>query len=256
MSGIDIRIFGYGSDNYGFLVHDGASGNTALVDAGDASAASRALSDAGWTLTQIWITHHHGDHVAGLAELKSATGATVYGPEQRSRPIGGLDRQLWDGDTLEFAGRTVRIIATPGHTTDMINYHIADDGVVFTGDTLFTLGCGRLFEGDADTMWNSLSKLMALPADTKVYGAHEYTLANAAFALSVDGNNQALNARIEQFKAMRERGEPTVPSTIGEELATNPFLRARDGDMKAAMGLDGLTDAEVFAEIRKRKDRF
>lgn len=155
-----------------------------------------------------------------------------------------------------FAGSEVQVIHTPGHTADMLNYYLPSEGVVFTGDTLFALGCGRLFEGDAPTMWNSLNKLMALPAETTVYCSHEYTLANAEFAVSVDPDNAALQARFATIKQQRANGEATVPSSLAEELATNPFLRAADPDIRAHLNMQSADDAEVFAEIRKRKDNF
>lgn len=248
--------FPYGSDNYGVLVHDAESGETALVDAGDAGAALKALKTKGWTLTQIWITHHHGDHTVGLMDVKNATGAEVIGPNPVSTSIKGLDRQMGDGDTFAFGGMDVRVIHTPGHTTDMINFHIAEAGVAFTGDTLFTLGCGRLFEGDAAMMWESLSKLIALPDETIIYSAHEYTMANAKFAASVDTANPSLDVRIMEVKAKRERGAATSPTSLSMEKATNPFLRANDPSIRAFLNMEAATDAEVFAEIRKRKDNF
>lgn len=254
MSNLQLHQYPYDSDNYGVLLHDSESGATACIDTGNAPATQRALDETDWTLSEIWITHHHGDHTAGLTAVKSATGAKVYGPAYSD--IGQIDVRLSDGEEFKFADSTVRIIHTPGHTTDMINFYIPSEKLVFTGDTLFTLGCGRIFEGDADMMWNSLQKLMALPKDTLVYSSHEYTLANAAFALSVDSDNAELQARAEHFKAMRERGEPTVPSTLAEELSTNPFLRASDPAIRATLGLQNSTDAEVFAEIRRRKDAF
>lgn len=253
---MEFHQFPYGSDNYGVLVHDTVSGETAMVDAGDAQAALDALRAKGWSLTQIWITHHHGDHTAGLMDVKAATGANVIGPKLVSQPIAGLDRELGEGDTFAFGGMDVKVIHTPGHTTDMINFYMADAGVVFTGDTLFTLGCGRIFEGNPTMMWESLCKLAALPDETIVYSAHEYTLANAKFAASVDVANPNLDVRIMEVKAKRERGAATSPSTIAMEKATNPFLRAADPSIRAYLDMDKATDAEVFAEIRKRKDNF
>ena len=256
MSDLQIHLFPYLSDNYGVLIHDPSTGATAAVDCGDADAYKAALERKGWKLTEIWITHHHWDHTQGLKELKAATGALVRGPQEKSNPIEGLDEHFWDGDKFAFAGHAVEVIATPGHTTDMINYYIPGQGVVFTGDTLFTLGCGRIFEGNAAMMWEGLQKLMALPQETLVYGSHEYTLANARFAVSVDPHNTALSERRERFTAMRERNEPTVPTTIRDELETNPFLRAGDSAIRKFLNMETATDSEVFAEIRKRKDNF
>ena len=226
------------------------------MDAGDAAAALDALKAKGWSLTQIWITHHHGDHTAGLMDVKVETGAEVIGPAPVSSPIEGVDRRMGDGDVFAFAGQDVKVIHTPGHTTDMINFYLPEAGVVFTGDTLFTLGCGRIFEGDAAMMWESLKKLIALPDETIVYSAHEYTMANAKFAASVDVANPNLDVRIMEVKAKRDRGAATSPSTIAMERATNPFLRASDPSIRAYLDMESASDAEVFAEIRKRKDNF
>lgn len=253
---MEIIQFPYLSDNYGVLIHSPATGETAMVDVGDADACLAAVEASGWSLTHIWITHHHWDHTQGLAEVKAATGACVIGPAPESQPIAGLDERYGDGDSFSFGGEDVRVLHTPGHTTDMINFWLPRQGVVFTGDTLFTLGCGRIFEGDPAMMHESMSKLAALPAETMVYSAHEYTLANLAFALSVDPNNAALVARGEEIKAMRARGEATSPSTMATELATNPFLRSADPAMRAHLGMESASDAEVFKEVRGRKDNF
>ena len=247
--------FPYMSDNYGVFIHDPATGATAGVDVGDAGAYLDALADKGWSLTHLFITHHHADHVAGLQEVKSKTSCQVIGPKQHSN-ISGLDQLVSDGDVFSFAGKDVQVIHTPGHTADMLNYYIADEKVVFTGDTLFALGCGRLFEGDANTMWQSLSKLMQLPTDTTVYSSHEYTAANAEFAVTIDPANAALKARKDTITALRAKGEPTVPSLLSEELATNPFLRAADAGIRKHLQMANASDSEVFAEIRKRKDNF
>ena len=203
-------------------------------------------------MTHILATHHHADHVAGLAELKKNTNCEVIGPAG----IEGVDKQVTEGDRFNFAGIEVQTLHTPGHTKDMINYYLPTEKTVFTGDTLFSLGCGRLFEGDASMMWNSLCKLTALPSDTIVYSSHEYTEANAAFAVTVDPENNKLLDRVEKIKQLRARGEPTVPSTMAEELATNPFLRPDDEKIRQLLNMQSATDAEVFAEIRHRKDNF
>lgn len=250
------HLFPYLSDNYGVLLHDPDSGATAAVDAGDGEAVLAALAEKGWNLTELWITHHHGDHTDGLAMVKEKTGCTVTGPKGKSASISGIDREVGEGDTFEFAGAEVQVLETPGHTLDMINFYLPSEKVAFTGDTLFTLGCGRVFEGDFAMMWESLCKLMKLPADTVIYSSHEYTLANAEFALSVDPDNAALKGRAEKFKAMRANDQPTVPSTMAEELETNPFLRASDPAIRSHLGMEGESDAAVFAEIRQRKDNF
>lgn len=255
MEALKIHQFPYGESNYGVLVHAPESGETACVDAGDGDAVLKALNDNGWRLTHLLITHHHGDHTAGIGAVKSATGCRVYGPAPKSNPIEGLDETLDDGAAITFAGRKIEVLATPGHTLDMINYHLPDDRIVFTGDTLFALGCGRVFEGDAKTMWGSLQKLSALPPSTHIYCGHEYTLANARFALTVDPDNQALQRRAEEVAETRKRGEPTVPSVMRLELETNPFLRPASASIRDTLGMADAEDWEVFAEIRKRKDR-
>ena len=252
MAKLEYFQYAYMSDNYGVLIHAPQSGETASIDCGDADAAVDALKQKNWSLTHILATHHHADHVAGLAQLKKQFKCHVTGPAG----IPGVDTAVVDGDTFTFAGTEVQTIHTPGHTKDMINYYLPTEKTVFTGDTLFTLGCGRLFEGDAPMMWNSLNKLMKLPADTTVYSSHEYTEANAAFAVTVDPQNAALAERVKSIKALRANGEPTVPSTMTEELATNPFLRAADPAIRQHLNMADATDEEVFAEIRSRKDNF
>lgn len=249
---LDLHQFGYDQDNYGVLLHDSESGETAMVDAGDAAAARAALATAGWQLTQIWITHHHGDHTAGLQDIAAETGAVIYGPAG----VSGVTNTLSGGDSFVFAGQRVEVLATPGHTLDMLNYHLASESLAFTGDTLFAMGCGRLFEGDAEMMWESLTKLMALDDETIIYCSHEYTAANAAFALSVDPDNQALQRRAEAVAELRAAGQPTVPTIMALEKETNPFLRADDAAIRTVLGMESATDSAVFAEIRRRKDSF
>jgi len=256
MSTLSIHQYTYLSDNYGVLIHSPETGETACVDCGEASASLAALESTGWSLSEIWVTHHHADHTAGVMELKSATGAKVIGPHPRSQAIAGVDESVDEGDRFSFANVQVHALHTPGHTKDMINFYLPDEKLAFTGDTLFTLGCGRLFECDAATMYASLSKLAKLPAETIVYSSHEYTLANAKFALSVDPNNQALIARSKHVESLRAEGKPTVPSTLQEELETNPFLRAADKDIRALLNMQSAADEDVFAEIRRRKDNF
>ncbi len=248
----DLHQFSYDADNYAVLIHDSATGQTACVDSGDGDAVLAALSEKGWSLSQLWITHHHGDHVAGLGAVKAATGCEVLGPDG----IKGVDRVLAGGDQFQFAGHDVNIIHTPGHTLDMLNYHIPSEKLIFTGDTLFVMGCGRLFEGSPAMMWESMEKLKALPAETLIYCAHEYTLANAAFAVSVDPMNEALANRAQLVKAQREQGLATVPTRLDIELATNPFLRASDQGIRAHLGMESASDSDVFTEIRRRKDNF
>jgi len=248
--------FPYGSDNYGLLLHCTKTGQTACVDAGDADAAMAALAETGWHLSHIFITHHHADHTDGLAVLKERFNATVLGPKVDSAVSQLYDTQLGDGDHFEFAGRRIDVLATPGHTLDMINFYSSEDQLVCTGDTLFVLGCGRIFEGDAAMMWASLEKLMALPDDTIVYCSHEYTLANASFAVTIDPVNTALAERQTACQNLRDNDIPTVPTRMDLEKATNPFLRVADPSIRAHLGMNDATDAEVFAEIRRRKDNF
>jgi hydroxyacylglutathione hydrolase len=239
-------------DNFGVLVHSDKTGETAAIDAPEAAAVENALAAKGWRLSHILVTHHHADHTQGVAPLKSSTGCRVIGPANPA--ISVIDERVGDGDSFEFAGETVQVIATPGHTLDMVNYYFPEAGVVFTADTLFAMGCGRVFEGTPQQMWQSLKKLMALPAETVIYCGHEYTLANGRFALTVDPANAALKARVAKVEAIRAKGEPTLPTTLGEELETNPFLRAADPQIRKYLAMESASDAETFAEIRARKD--
>ena len=257
MAELQIHQFSYLSDNYGYLLHDPDTGHAAAIDAGDASAYLAALDETGYQLSHIFITHHHYDHIDGLAKLKQATGASVIGPSDTKSSLAAMiDKPVSDNDNFAFANRTVQVIATPGHTLDMMNYYLPDDKIIFTGDTLFTLGCGRLFEGDGPMMWHSLSRLRALAAETMIYSAHEYSLANAAFALSVDPNNQVLKRRAAAIQASRDKGQPTVPSCLADECATNPFLRPDDVAIRRHLGMEDASDEAVFAKIRALKDAF
>lgn len=256
MASLLVRQFPCLQDNYGFLAHDPESGETAAIDTPDAARIKAEADAAGWTITQIWNTHHHWDHAGGNAQLKEMTGARIVAPAYDNARIEGIDVEVSDGDTVSLGTRTARVFYTPGHTLGHVIYWFEDDAVAFVGDTLFALGCGRLFEGSPEQMWSSLSRLAALPEKTAVYCAHEYTQANARFALSVEPGHAALNAYAEEVAALRARGQPTVPTTIGREKAANPFLRAADPDLRAALGMTGASDADVFAEVRRRKDNF
>ena len=251
-----IRLFRCRTDNYGVLIHDPATGATAAIDAPDAGAIRAELAAAGWRLTDILITHHHADHVAGLEELAAETGCRVVAARADAGRIGPINHPVADGDRVAVGPLEAQVLATPGHTSGHIAFRFADLGAVFVGDTLFSLGCGRLFEGTPAEMWASLEKLRALPDDTRVYCGHEYTLANAAFALTVEPDNPALQARAAEARRLAAAGQPTIPTTIGQEKATNPFLRADQPQLAAAIGLPGAPAVEVFAELRRRKDRF
>lgn len=249
---LTIRQFPCLSDNYGFLVRDEASGKTACIDTPDAAAILAALKDNGWTLDLILNTHWHPDHAGGNAEIKAATGAVVIGPAEVAR-IAPPDRVVAGGDVVELGATRFEVIESGGHTLGHIAYYDPADHVAFVGDTLFALGCGRLFEGTAEQMWASLQRLAALPDDTRVYCAHEYTASNARFALSID-EDAAVKARAEAVFAARQRGEATVPTTIGLEKRTNPFLRA---PALAGRLLPGRpADHEAFGAVRAAKDAF
>ncbi len=256
MAKLEIRQFNCLSDNYGVLIHEPEANVTASIDTPEAGPIIAALDDAGWRLTHILNTHHHWDHTGGNEELKTRYGCTVVGPAGEAAKIPGIDVKLGDGDSFAFGEQTARIIETPGHTLGQIAYYFPHSAVAFTGDTLFALGCGRVFEGTPAQMWASLQKLMALPGDTRIYCGHEYTQANARFALSVDPDNAELIARAAEIDALRANGLATLPTTIALELKTNPFLRAEDPGIRAHLAMEHADAADVFAEIRKRKDNF
>jgi hydroxyacylglutathione hydrolase len=240
------------SDNYGFLIRDEATGQTACIDTPEAGAILRELENLGWELDFIFNTHWHPDHAGGNADLKAMTGCSIVGPKEVTR-IAPLDREVVDGDTVRLGETSFRVIDTGGHTLGHITYFDAADRIAFVGDTLFALGCGRLFEGTPQQMWGSLQKIAALPDETTVYCAHEYTASNARFALSVD-DSKALRDRAAQIFAAREKGEWTVPTTIGLEKATNPFLRAPE--LAGKVGAAGEPDFKAFAAVRQAKDDF
>ena len=245
------------SDNYAFLAHDAETGATALVDVPEAAPILAALDARGWSLSHVLITHHHDDHVQGLGEILARhPDAKVVGHAKDAKRLPDLDIALNDGDTITVGGSTGTVMDVSGHTIGHIAYHFPDSAAAFTADSLMALGCGRVFEGTMPMMWVSLSRLAALPDDTTIYSGHEYTEANGRFALSVDGENPALLARMEDIRAARAKGEPTVPSALALEKATNPFLRATAPEMAAGLGMAGADPAEVFAEVRRRKDRF
>lgn len=253
---IEIEQFPCRSDNFGVLVHDGQSARTVAIDAPEASAIEAALERRGWRLTDILVTHKHLDHIDGLEALKQAHGCAIAGPKAEAKAIGLLDRTLTEGDRLEAGAMVFEVIETPGHTLGQINYHCPAAKALFAGDTLFSMGCGRLFEGSAADMYGSLEKLKRLPGDTLLYCGHEYTQANAAFALSVDPDNPALAERAAEVDALRADGQPTLPVPLARECATNPFLRTDDAAIRGVLGMTDAADVAVFAELRARKDRF
>ena len=216
------------NDNYVWLLHDDASGETIAVDPAVADPVLEAAAARGWTIGQIWNTHWHGDHVGGNGAIKAATGCTITGPAAEAAKIGTLDQQVGEGDQVRIGDHVATVLEVPAHTAGHIAYHLADDRILFVGDTLFAMGCGRLFEGTPAQMYANMARFSALPDDTAVYCAHEYTQSNGRFALTVEPENEALVARMAEVDAARARGEATVPTTIGQERATNIFMRARD----------------------------
>ena len=249
---VDVTIIPCRSDNFGYLLTQSETGARAVVDAPEAGPLIEAIEAAGGRLDLILLTHHHGDHVEAVAPLVERYGAAVVGAAADARRLPKLTQAVVEGDAVGFGATQAQVLEVSGHTIGHIAYHFPEAGMVFNADSLMALGCGRLFEGTAAQMWESLSKLSALPAETLVYSGHDYFDANARFALSVDGGNAALTARI----ARKEAGEAVMPVTVAEELATNPFLRAVAPEVKAAVGLPEAEDAAVFAEIRRRKDAF
>ena len=242
------------SDNYAFLIHNRDTGETALVDAPESPPIVKALAERGWSLDQILITHHHDDHIDGVEALRRLHGASVTGAAADAHRLPLLDQAVAEGDSIAVCGETADIIDVSGHTVGHIAYLMP--GAAFTADSLMAMGCGRVFEGSFEMMWNSLSKLAALDPGTMIYSGHEYTESNARFALSVEPNNDELVRRAESIRQDRQEGRPTVPSVLSLELATNPFLRAGLDEVKSLIGLPNASDAESFSEIRQRKDRF
>jgi len=243
-------------DNYGVLLHDPDTGATASIDAPEAAPVEAALKATGWKLTDILVTHHHGDHTAGIAALKAKYKCRVVAPAKEAAKIPGVDEAVREGDEVKVGKLAAKVIETPGHTLGHIAYWLPKDHLAFVGDTLFSIGCGRVIEGDAQMMWRSLEKLRDLPDETEVYCGHEYTSANIKFARTIEPNNKALAEREAEAKREIERGLPTIPVTIGEEKKANPFLRADVPDVAAGIGMAGKPAVDVFAEIRARKNKF
>ena len=248
---LEVRLFPCLSDNYAILVRDQLTGEAATIDTPDASAILEAAERLGWRLTRVFNTHWHPDHAGGNAAVQSATGAILYGPLEVSR-IAPLDHAVTEGQVLELGASRLTVLETPGHTNGHVCFYSPEDHIAFVGDTMFALGCGRLFEGTAQTMWSSLSKLAALPDETWVYCSHEYTASNARFALSLD-QDAVVAARCQEIFDRRATGKPTVPTTIGLEKATNPFLRA--SVLASSLGSFSSPD-EAFALVRGAKDAF
>jgi hydroxyacylglutathione hydrolase len=251
----EIRLFPCLSDNFGYLIHDDATKATASIDAPEAGPIVKALEREGWKLTDILITHHHGDHVGGVAELKEKYGCRVVAPHDKSTKIANADLRVGNGDVVKVGNLLARVLETPGHTLDHISYVFDGEKALFAADTLFSIGCGRVFEGTYPMMWDSLLKLRALPDDFKLYCGHEYTASNVKFALSVDSDNAALKARAAEVTRLRGENKPTIPSLLGEEKKTNIFLRADDPSVAIKLHMKGASAAEVFGELRERKNK-
>lgn len=252
----EIRLFRCLSDNYGVLLHDPESGATASIDAPEAAPIEDALKETGWKLTDILVTHHHHDHTGGIEALKKKYHCRVVAPAGEAGKIPAVDETVREGDKVSVGKLSANVIETPGHTLGHITYWFPKDEIAFVGDTLFSIGCGRVIEGNAKMMWNSLKKLRDLPDDTEIFCGHEYTAANIKFALTVDKDNPVLEARAAQVGQLLAEGAPTIPVTIGDEKLANPFLRADVADLAVDIGMAGQPADEVFAEIRERKNKF
>ncbi len=255
MPKLEIEQFACLSDNYAVLIHDPETGVTASIDAPDAQAILARLSAKGWKLTHLFVTHHHGDHTGGNLALKEATNCTVIGPKAEAERIPGIEVEVGQGDKLAFGNFEVEVLDTPGHTLGHIAYWIPSAKVAFVGDTLFAMGAGRIFEGNAEMMWGSIEKIMRLPPDTEIYCGHEYTQANARFALTLEPNNAALVNRAKDVDRLRDENKPTLPTRLDRELETNPFLRPHVTAIRAKLGMMYAPDWHVFAAIRERKNK-
>ena len=254
MAKLEIEVLPALSDNYVYLLHEPESGASGVVDPAEAGPVLARLETLGRGLEWILSTHHHFDHTGGNLEIKGATGCRIVGPLAERDRIPGIDVTVEEGDRFELGGAVAEVFDTPGHTSGHISFWFPGSAALFCADTLFALGCGRLFEGTPDQMWSSLQKLRALPDETLVYCGHEYTLSNAHFAVTVDPDNAALRDRAAEIERMRADGQPTIPSRLAQEKATNPFLRPDDPVIRALLGMESASDSEVFGEIRRRKD--
>lgn len=243
-------------DNFGVLMHDSATGATASIDVPEAGPVLNALSEKGWTLTHILVTHHHKDHIGGVDEVRARfPDVTIIAPAPDKARIPGADVYLSEGEEVAVGSLRGKVIETPGHTSGHIVYHFAKDKLLFAGDTLFAMGCGRAFERPAQVLYNSVMKLTALPDDTQIYCGHEYTLSNGRFALKVDPENDSLKQRMAEVEKLRAAGEATLPTTLALEKKTNPFFRANDAAIQKTLDMSGAAPADVFAELRERKNK-
>jgi hydroxyacylglutathione hydrolase len=252
----ETHIFLCLKDNYGVLLHDHSTGTTAAIDAPEAAPVEAALAEKGWRLTDILVTHHHADHTAGIAELKKKHLCRVVAPRKEAQKIQNIDVTVREGDVVQIGSLVGRVLETPGHTAGHVSYWFKSDKLAFVGDTLFSVGCGRIIEGTPEMMWQSLLKIRNLPADTQLYCGHEYTAANVHFALTVEPKNMALRTRAEEVLRLVEQKKPTIPTTVQQEKSFNPFLRADLHSVGASIGMEGANAESVFATIRARKDKF
>jgi hydroxyacylglutathione hydrolase len=252
----ETRLFLCRSDNYGVLLHDPQSGATAAIDAPEAAPIEAALKETGWKLTDILVTHHHADHTDGIEALKAKYKCRVVAPAAEAAKIPAVDETVREGDTVKVGNLSANVIETPGHTLGHIAYWFHADKLAFVGDTLFSIGCGRVIEGTPPQMWQSLLKLRDLPDDTEIYCGHEYTVANIKFALTIEPDNTVLQARDAEAREQIAEKQPTIPTTLGDEKLANPFLRADRPEVAADIGMAGKPAAEVFTEIRARKNKF
>jgi hydroxyacylglutathione hydrolase len=251
----EIRLFPCLTDNFGYLIHDPVTRATASIDAPEAAPILKVLEREGWTLTDILITHHHHDHVGGGAELKQRYGCRVVAPHDKTTAIANVDLRTAQGDVVKVGGLLARVLETPGHTLDHVSYVFDNEKALFAADTLFSIGCGRVFEGNYPMMWDSLLKLRSLPDDFRLYCGHEYTASNVKFALTVEPDNAALKARADDVARLRAAGQPTIPVTLGSEKQANVFLRADEPSVAASLRMKGASAAEVFGELRERKNK-
>lgn len=256
MTTLEIHQFICRTDNYGILIRDPATNQVAAIDTPNGDQVQAALDEKGWKLTHIFTTHHHHDHTHGHLQLKAASGCKIIGAKDEQELTPGIDQTVEDGDIFTFGSFRVHVLDTRGHTVGHVTYWIPEAKVAFAGDTLFAMGCGKVRDDAYEQMWHSLEKIRSLPADTRVYCGHEYTQANAEFALTVDPENPALKQRYARVKAMRAEGKPTLPTEMADELETNPFLRSKSPEIRRLLGLETAPDWRVFQEIRERKNRF